>query len=85
MVLNSFNEFGMICFVEVIYNIIKNKLSLDFIFYGVGVVSFCFGLFRLGLVLIYVCLREIRNKYVLIIDSNYIDKEYFFLFGFDFL
>lgn len=83
LVLNSFNESGMTCLVEVIYNTTKNKPSPDLTPHGAGAVSFCSGLPRLGSVLIHVCLREIRNKYALITDSNHTDKEYLSSFGSD--
>lgn len=85
LVLNSFNESGMTCLVEVIYNIpkIKNKPTQDLTPHGAGAVSFCSELPRLGSVLIHVCLREIRNKYALITDSNHTNKEYLSSFGSD--
>lgn len=83
LVLNSFNESGMTCLVEVIYNTTKNKPSPDLTPHGAGAVSFCSGLPRLGSVLIHVCLREIRNKYALITDSNRTNKEYLSSFGSD--
>lgn len=83
LVLNSFNESGMTCLVEVIYNTTKNKPSPDLTPHGAGAVSFCSGLPRLGSVLIHVCLREIRNKYALITDSNHTNKEYLSSFGSD--
>lgn len=43
--------------------------------------NFCSEQPRLGSVLIHVCLREIRNKYALITDSNHTNKEYLSSFG----
>lgn len=42
LVLNSFNESGMTCLVEVIYNTTKNKPTLDLTPHGAGAVSFLF-------------------------------------------